>query len=128
MMDELSVGQLTNKIARAKAMAKVRGPFRVACSACGKYYWPDRREEHLRVCKPPKVHINPPKRKRSGPRRISPRRAKKLKLLAKQDRRAKQQAADAAARARLIVKSTDGPRPSDKEFLRMGGRTKKRKG
>ena len=26
---------------------RAKGPFKVACSACGKYYWPDEKEEHL---------------------------------------------------------------------------------
>ena len=31
------------------------GPFKVACSACGKYYWPDEREEHFeKDCAPNK--------------------------------------------------------------------------
>ncbi|MBA4148335.1 MAG: hypothetical protein H0X66_09485 [Verrucomicrobia bacterium] len=43
-------GDLSYEIGRARASAKVRGPFLVACSACGKYY-PERwREEHTAVC------------------------------------------------------------------------------
>jgi ribosome-binding protein aMBF1 (putative translation factor) len=46
------IGNLTAEIARSKAMAKVRGPFMRVCSACGKYYQPDKKEEHSKICHP----------------------------------------------------------------------------
>lgn len=50
-------GNLTAEIAKSKAAAKVRGPFMTACSACGKYYHPNRKEAHLKICRPKKVHL-----------------------------------------------------------------------
>jgi hypothetical protein len=58
-MNEERIVGLTKEIARSKAISKVRGPFLVACTACGKYYDPDKKEEHLaNQCRPPKIHIN----------------------------------------------------------------------
>ena len=64
------IGNLTNEIARSIAASKVRGPFKVACSACGLYYWPDEREEHVEVCCPPKTDLNQPATRRAGIIRI----------------------------------------------------------
>jgi hypothetical protein len=50
-------GNLTAEIAKSKAMAKVRGPFLTVCSACGKYHEPNRKEAHLKICRPKKVHL-----------------------------------------------------------------------
>ena len=38
---------LTNQIARAKAIAKVRGPMLRACTGCGQYYDEHAPEEHV---------------------------------------------------------------------------------
>jgi methionyl-tRNA synthetase len=57
MSNYQKIGNLTAEIARSKAMAKVRGPFLSACSACGKYYQPDKKEEHSKVCRPRIVHL-----------------------------------------------------------------------
>ncbi len=47
---------LTKQIARAKAIAKVRGPMLRACTGCGQYYDEHAPEEH--VCRPrPKSKI-----------------------------------------------------------------------
>src|SRR5688500_16666955 len=75
----------------------------------------------------------PKAKPKRGSNRVSVRRAKKrlrkLRRIEKAARKATRKSnqkpvVDAATRARLIVQS-DGPRPSDKLFLRMGGRTKK---
>lgn len=48
----------TTEIARAKGGSKVRGLFKVTCSACGERYWPDDKEAHLaNDCFPTKIHI-----------------------------------------------------------------------
>jgi hypothetical protein len=48
----------TVEIAKAKGNAKIRGPFKVTCGACGERYWPDDKEEHLASdCFPPKIHV-----------------------------------------------------------------------
>jgi hypothetical protein len=64
------IGNLTNEIARSKAVSKVRGPFMVVCSACGLYYQPNKREEHVAVCCPPEIHLNQLATKRAGIIRI----------------------------------------------------------
>jgi hypothetical protein len=52
---------------------------------------------------------------------------KQHERLMKEARKAQKKAAEAEARARLISQSPDGPRASDKSFLRMDGRTKRKK-
>jgi hypothetical protein len=48
----------TTEIAKAKGTAKVRGPFEVTCSGCGRTYWPDEKEKHLSSdCFPPTIHV-----------------------------------------------------------------------
>lgn len=119
-MDELSVGQLTKNIARAKAMTKVRGPFRVACSACGQYYWPNKQEEHLAVCRPPKTP--PIQTKPVRPLRVKlPAGTGKTPVPSKKEMRRRKRAAKKAANFSHVIQSTEGPRPSDKYFLRRRG-------
>ena len=57
MSNYQKIGNLTAEIARSKALAKVRGPFMSVCSACGKYYQPEKKEEHSKVCHPRIVHL-----------------------------------------------------------------------
>jgi hypothetical protein len=52
------VGDMTSEIARSRAISRVRGPFKVTCTACGEHYWPDKKEEHLSRCTPPEVHVS----------------------------------------------------------------------
>ena len=51
----IHTGDITREIAMARAAGRVHGPFMTTCSACGRRYWPDRKEEHLEVCGKPEV-------------------------------------------------------------------------
>lgn len=50
--EDIKICNLTHEIARSKAIAKVRGPFKDTCTACGEHYWPEDRDAHLAVCRP----------------------------------------------------------------------------
>jgi len=51
----IPIGDATHEIAISKAISRVHGPFLVTCTACGKRYWPDEKEEHLIWCRPSKI-------------------------------------------------------------------------
>jgi len=55
----IHTGDITREIAMARAAGRVHGPFMTTCSACGRRYWPDKKEEHLEVCGKPAVQPLP---------------------------------------------------------------------
>src|ERR1035441_596074 len=91
------IGDITREIVISKAICRVHGPFMQTCPARGERFWPDRKEEHLAMCRPPGVHIQPspeplkqpPKPRKCGrrlptlaPPNADPHGEAKLKLLA----------------------------------------------